>query len=83
MREWHASRYLIALPEFQPEQHGGHIFTLVGQLGREYVIERSSNLADWTPYSTNVVGDRDLKFIGPPAMLGDQSFFRGKAVAED
>ncbi|HAB17481.1 MAG TPA: hypothetical protein DCE44_13645 [Verrucomicrobiales bacterium] len=80
---WSEGVACFALPEFRPESYGGNVFTLVGQSGKQYVIERSPNLSNWTPYSTNVVGSQDVKFIAPPRALGDQSFFRAVLVGED
>jgi hypothetical protein len=48
----------------------------VGELGRTVIVEASSNLADWTPLATNILGTDPITFTDPESGLFNQRFYR-------
>jgi len=54
--------------------NGGMSFGLSAPLGRTYFINAGTNLAAWTPVSTNVVGDSALFVDANAAHLRQRSF---------
>jgi hypothetical protein len=51
-------------------------FTASGPIHTNYVVWGSSNLADWTPVTTNFVIDGYLRFSAPDAATRGRQFFR-------
>ena len=62
----------------QQERWAGAQFhlNLVGEPGRTVVVEASSNLADWPPIATNVLGTDPIPFTDPQSGLFPQRFYR-------
>jgi WD40 repeat protein len=54
---------------------------LHGEMDRIYVLQRSTNLIDWTAVSTNAMTERPLDFHSSPA--GPATFFRVLKLPED
>ena len=66
----------VALME-QPRWLGGQFnLNLVGELGRTVVIEASTNLANWTPLATNLLGSDPIPFTDPESSQFGQRFYR-------
>jgi hypothetical protein len=49
---------------------------LVGELGRTVVIEGSTNLANWAPLATNLLGSDPIPFTDPESSQFSQRFYR-------
>jgi hypothetical protein len=72
---------LELLPEVMGEvQHEGFLLSLVGVRNTTYVTEYSTNLEDWTPFSTNFVGAVDVRIRDPGATNAPFRFYRARAL---
>jgi len=66
----------VALMEQQRWSGGQFHLNLVGELGRTVVVEASSNLSDWTPIATNVLGSGPIPFTDPQSGVFKYRFYR-------
>lgn len=55
-------------------------FTLTGPAGSTVRIEASTDLLDWTPVGTNVLGAGNNSFLAPTSTLSPRLFYRGKLL---
>lgn len=60
---------------FSSNQFG---FDLSGSAGATVVIERSTNLVDWTALATNTLGTGPLYFSDPAAAIQSERFYRAR-----
>ena len=66
----------VALMEQPGRRSGQFHLNLVGELGRTVVVEASTNLADWTPITTNVLGNDPIRFTDPQSGVFNHRFYR-------
>jgi len=66
----------VALMEQERWAGGQFHLNLVGELGRTVVVEASSNLSDWTPIATNVLGSDPIPFADPDSEIFPHRFYR-------
>ena len=66
----------VALMEQQRWSGGQFHLNLVGEPGRTVIVEASTNLADWAPIATNILGSDPIPFTDPDSGLLSQRFYR-------
>lgn len=65
----------LGIPEFQPG--GGVSFDLTGSAGQTYIIEKSTNLRDWTFLQNAAPGNGAIR-VTDPAPTGQQMYYRAR-----
>jgi hypothetical protein len=58
----------------------GFCLSIYGPAGTNYVIDSSTNLADWLPIHTNTTQTGLFDFVDPAAPAGNCAFYRVRSV---
>jgi hypothetical protein len=66
--------------QFQHQNGGGFLLTLLGQGSQQYVIQTSTNLVDWQNFSTNTAVGGSVQIVIPANNTNQAQFYRAVIV---